>query len=139
MGGEIDQVRWRGVRPVEGISGIWPARNAVRVNKSVFRAGAASAIIYTVPAGKKCFITSLQQGSRMVSANSSYVDVIVRNEVDAEQYQISYMTFIVIGQQNLSRNFSPAIELDTGWDIILRNSHADLHSRAQANGWLEDE
>jgi len=138
MSGEPDQVRWRGVRPVYGIRGVWPAIDAERVHASSFRDGLGSNIIYTPAAGKIYFITGLVMASRLAVAAECYTRVWVRDVADAEVYRICEQPYISAGSLITPMSFFPALEIAAGYDLVSYSSHADLDLRCFTFGWLED-
>jgi len=138
MAGEPNEVVWRGVRPVSGIRGIWPARDSVRVSPqgSVFAVGVT--IIYTVPAGKLLFISGVNLGTGLSADANVRAFVAVRNAADVFQYGLIYHRFVKAGQLNSFPFFSPALEASAGWDAYLNSDSANLSSTCYMFGWLED-
>lgn len=138
MGGEADQVVWRGVRPVEGIRGIWPARNATRINKNASKFGIGTVLIYTVPAGKKLFISSSWMSIRLSVNVSCSASMGVNDDEAVHKYFMFYFMFDLAGQQADARNYTPALEAEPGDDVKMYNDNAGLDSRCGIHGWLED-
>ncbi|MFZ2149260.1 MAG: hypothetical protein WAV28_18775 [Sedimentisphaerales bacterium] len=138
MSGEANQVLWRGVRPISGIRGIWPDIDAVRVHASKFVSGVGVNIVYTVPAGKKLFISNALQSSLLTIDIQAFASLQVRNAADVQQYFISCHYFIVTGAYNTTFNFSLALEADAGWDVYVESNHANLATRGTIHGWLEN-
>lgn len=138
MGGEPDQVRWRGVRPVEGISGIWPSRNAVRVAESAGSTGLTVANVYTVPANKNLFISQAFLTSRLSADANSYSILYVVDELNADVYTICVHQYSIAGQQSTQQGFIPALEAGADYEVRLYNYNANLHCDALIFGWLED-
>lgn len=121
MGGEANQVQWRGVRPVEGISGIWPARDAVRVHAREPNEAEGTVIVYTVPAEKKMYLSNLILSGYQSEAEDTRATVAVRNVGDVIQYYAAEVRLGAAGQLNVPCHFVPALELDAGWDVVLIN------------------
>ncbi len=138
MSGESNQVVWRGVRPVEGIRGIWPARNAVRINEDAEAVGVSSITIYTVPANKILFISTVDMASIQSSIAAVSVRLNVFNELAAFSYRIKYHYFEAVGQQVSSSRYVPALEAAAGYTIRIFSAHADGQAAACLHGWLED-
>lgn len=139
MSGEPNQVLWRGVQPVSGIQGIWPAIDSVRVNESASRGGAGDVIIYTVPANKKLFISTINLSSRNNVVQDSTHHVSVRNDSDVEQYKIVYHLHSIVTSFASNHSFLVALEASAGWDVVLTQTLDDTAARAFLFGWLEDE
>lgn len=121
MGGETDQVKWRGVRPIYGISGIWPGRDAVRVHAREINDAAGDVILYTVPAGKKLYLPNLILSSYQPDDKEARARVWVRNDSDVLQYYVAEIRFGTAGQFVVPCHFVPALELLAGWDLVLTN------------------
>lgn len=138
MSGEADQVLWRGVRPVEGIRGVWPARNAVRVNKRGSQVSVGTAIVYTVPAGKILFISSSVFTTRMSAVAGAGANMAVRDTDDVTDYYMVDHKYGSIYQQTTSQYYLPALEAAAGYDVTVFNSHAALQTAGIFCGWLED-
>lgn len=138
MSGESNQVVWRGVRPVEGIAGVWPARNAARVNKFLTIAIAGLFDIYTVPADKKLYISATSLVSSMTTANTGRVFLAVRNVANTRQYITLYHNFIAVDREVTDLPHMPALEADAGWDVYLDSNHGDIDAFGAFFGWLED-
>ncbi len=138
MSGENDQVLWRGVRPVEGISGVWPARNATRLNKWALQSGAATKTIYTVAAGKTAFVTAGTFTSRLSAVGSQRGYMALLNDSSVLQYLIVQHLYETAGQLETPLSFMPALEAAAGWEIVITSLHADLDVFGSLFGWLED-
>jgi len=138
MGGETDEVRWRGIRPVEGISGVWPARDATRVNVEAYEAAGGVQTVYTVPAGKKAYITSVHLASRQSGTAENRTVVQLFNDLDVAQYIFASHYFDVAGQLSTCNNYFPALEALAGWYIKITVVGAALDTRTFIRGWTED-
>ena len=138
MGGELNQVRWRGVQPVEGIRGVWPARDSVRINKEATQAGIGNSIIYTVPADKIFFMTLSGIAAFNSAGAGNEGGVGVRNVTDVHQFYTCFHYFEVQGQASHSHNYFPAIEVPAGYDVYVVSNHANITALGSAFGWLED-
>lgn len=138
MPGECDRQLWRGIQPVEGIRGIWPARNAVRVTATAYQMGVGNDIAYTVPAGKILFITTQQIASRLSADSGTYAFSMLYDAVPAQQDLIGVHYYNKAGQNNSSVNFVPAVEVVAGWSVRCVVGNANLHARVNIYGWIED-
>lgn len=138
MGGETDRTRWRGVRPVDGISGVWPALNTTRVNKGAGKYETGTTIIYTVPTGKILFIASAFMGSRLSANGLKYATFDVSNAGDVLQYYMYQHQYDIAGQQANGMSFIPALEAEADWKIRLRVVGTNIEAIAIFHGWLED-
>lgn len=138
MSGETDQVRWRGVRPIDGVRGVWPEKDAERINKIVYNVGAGTFVGYTVPAGKKLFISSVIFPIRLTVAALGTSYGFVRDASDTLVYYIIGMNFAVQGQWSFSNQFCPALEVPAGFDVCLYTDLAGLDAWMLFFGWLED-
>lgn len=138
MPGETNEVNWRGVRPVSGIRGIWPARDAVRINAEGWIIVAGTAVVYTVPAGKILFIASAYLTTRFTVEALEGGHSSVRNGADVHQYRLNRHDHFVPGQLVSSQNFSPALEAAADWDVIVTSTHNNLRVAALIFGWIED-
>lgn len=138
MGGENDRVLWRGVRPVQGISGIWPARNAERVNEDAGSTGLTIATVYTVPANKKLFINQAFLTSRLSADADTHAVFYVVDELNADVYTICIHRYIIAGQQSTQQVFSPALEAGPDYEVRIYNYDANARCEGLIFGWLED-
>jgi len=138
MSGETNQVKWRGVQQVEGISGIWPARNAVRVAEQNVQIDIGTTIVYTVPAEKKLFISNAGISTTLASAVACRGYVAVRDGDDVTKYFVLFQQMYSVGQLTNFMGFVPALEAAAGWDVFVNTDNADLRCRGFVFGWLED-
>lgn len=138
MGVTDNELNWRGVRPLTGISGIWPAPNSTRVNASEAISDTGLVIVYTVPANKKLFISTVNLVTRNKAVQDAGHTVIVRNDTDVEQYKIVYHYHSTITGFASNHLFVIALEAAAGWDVVLTNTPDDTTARAFLFGWLED-
>lgn len=118
---EADQMLFRGVQPVLGIEGIWPSRDAVRVHAQKPNEVEGTVIVYTVPADKKMYLSNLILSGYQSEAQETRAKVSVRNGADEIQYCVAEVRFGAAGQLNVPCHFVPALELNTGWDVVLIN------------------
>lgn len=138
MSGEADQVKWRGVRPVSGIRGIWPDVDAVRAHGRAYQAGIGTNIVYTVPSGKILFISTYFFASRL-SVDGSYNGFIgARDTDDVVQFIMIYHFYDFKGQIATTAPFTPALEALAGWDVIVQSYNVNLDVNGGFFGWLED-
>ncbi len=138
MSDESDRVRWRGIRPVDGIEGIWPARNAVRIYKSKGLIGIGTEIIYTVPGSTKLFISASHLASRYSIDGLAFSTMLVRDGSDDLIDYLNRHYYAIKGHQVSDWNHFPAYEVPAGYDICLYSGEADHVSYAFISGWLED-
>lgn len=138
MSGETNQVVWRGVRPVEGIRGIWPARNAVRINQEATQAGEGNAIVYTVPANKIFFMTTAGMAAFNSAGGGKFAGVGVRNGADAHQIYLCFHYFAAQAEHSHQHRYFPAIEVIAGYDVYVVTDSANITALGMAHGWLED-
>jgi len=137
MSGEADQVKWRGVRPIEGIRGIWPDQNATRINKSEALVGAGSQIIYTVPAGKKLFVSTAALCTVLGINVLSGGWLEARDAADVRQYFMMSHALNIAGHMADFVSYLPALELEDGWDVALWTYGGGVEVRGYIFGWLE--
>lgn len=126
------------VRPAAGIKGIWAPEGSVRVNEAVQSIGEGGAGVYTVPANKILFIATAGLTTSLSTDQVSVGGLQVRDEGDALAYSIMLSIFAKAGQAGIFSRFSPALEVEAGWDVFVSGSHADMVARALFFGWLED-
>lgn len=138
MSGESNRVLWRGVRPVQGIRGVWPARNAVRIAKEATQVGVGSAIVYTVPADKIFFMTSPGLSCYNSAGAGNNSGLGVRNGADVHQYYLIFHYFSAQSQHSGFRRLFPAIEVPATFDVYVMSSNANVTALGSAFGWLED-
>lgn len=138
MSGEENQVKWRGVQPVDGIRGVWPARDAVRFTASEWRAGIGTTLMYTVPVGMIAYITTAGLASLSTGAAAVSARLEVRNALDVLQYYMFYHYFAIPGQFTSFVTFLPGREAEAGWKINVYSNNAIVSARGLVFGWLED-
>ncbi len=138
MSGESNKTVWRGVRPVEGIRGIWPARDSLRLNIVAQVSGVDTLTIYTVPAGKIGFISAVDVTSRLSSVAQTYLRVFVLDDEAALAYRVMFHYYDAIGQQTTPHQYSPALEGAAGYVWKIFTAHADLDATVVIHGWEED-
>ena len=138
MSGETDQARWRGVRPVAGIQGVWPAIGAVRIQKHGHQTAVGTHLFYTVPDGKKLFISSSLLASKLNVGAEVRCYAYVRDTGDVTQYVLGDNLFTQAGQLSTHSNFFPALEIPAGYDLCLNCSGVNQEARCTVDGWLED-
>lgn len=121
MGGEVNQVLWRGVQPVNGIAGIWPAVDAARVHANKENNADGTEIVYTVPAGKKFYLSNAILNTYQAAVQEKRAILAVRDDEDVIQYYVLINRFGAAGQLVVSDHFVPALEAEAGWDVVLIN------------------
>lgn len=138
MSGEANQVLWRGVQPVSGIRGVWPAIDAVRVQSSANAQGVATTLLYTVASGKKLFISSANQSSRVSADAACFSYFAIRNVADERVRTLLFEWFRFAGQTTNQVRYFPALEVPAGFDVYIDSNHDNLDVFGIFNGWLED-
>lgn len=138
MSGESNQVKWRGVQPVSGIRGVWPAIDAVRIAEGTYQSGQGTVVVYTVPAGKILYISSAYLTSRLTAAVATYTWMITRNVADVTQVHMLSAYYSVVDAKTFAIPYVPALELPAGYDVAIYVHSATLSSRGGIFGWLED-
>jgi len=138
MPGESDRTKWRGIRPIHGIRGIWPALDSVRVTDSGSQTGSGTNDIYTVPSGKILFISNAQLTTRQTATANTAGYISVKNDSDVHQYHFCYLLHSIASAFNMSAEFRPALEAGAGWDVYVGSNNAALAVVGAFFGWLED-
>ena len=138
MSGEPNQVVWRGVQPVAGIRGIWPAIDSARINLGGYVPASTLLNLYTVPAGKTLFIFSAYLTTKLGSTTNTYAWILTRDAAAAAYVYLITQYYHVSGNQTNAIHFKPAIELPEGYDVILQTGAGTLEARGGVFGWLED-
>lgn len=138
MGGEPDQVKWRGVQPVSGLRGVWPARNAVRISEDALKTGSGNSTLYTVPESKILFISSALLTTRLSADAQCRGKLSVYTDGDTEVNILLYQLLEKAGQLCNNTQFIPAIEVPAAYYINVDSNHANLSAMGFINGWLED-
>ena len=138
MPGEQNQVLWRGVRPVHGIRGIWPDRNATRIYEEATANGVDTVTIYIVPADKILFISNLSFTTRMAIDGSAAPRVYAATGAGALVYRVIYHYYDLAGHQVTTSLFQPALEVIATNKLLLFNNHASCYASGVLHGWLED-
>lgn len=121
MSGETDQVKWRGVQPAAGVDGVWPSIDATRARARGENENEGSVVVYTVPAGKKLYLSSVILNAYQPAANKARTQVVVNNAADVLQFYVAEIGFSVVGQISCPLIFVPALELAAGWKVVLTN------------------
>lgn len=138
MQGEPNQTRWRGVQPVSGIRGIWPARNSLRINKTGTAVAVQSTVIYTVPANKILFISSL-----FMSVLNSPEQIVefhawVEDVDHGERIRLISTYLKDLSTDTSSMAYLPALEAEADWHVHFSCDKANAFGRLIFSGWLED-
>lgn len=126
------------MQPVDGIRGIWPARNAARVNGTGTLSGLGNLVVYTVPAGKRLFISSLFMTIKSDVVQAVAFHAMVRDGDDNEQYRLMSSYMAIAGQDVGNMSYLPALELEAGWDVYITLNFDNSWVRIIFSGWLED-
>lgn len=125
------------MQPVSDIQGIWPSATAERIYATNSLSASDTAILYTVPANRKLFISNGILTSRNLILQVASSVVFVRNAEDDEAYRMLAHYFSLKGQECNQHNFFPALEATAGFDVCMRNLQGNFFSRATIFGWLE--
>lgn len=136
--GEPNQVLWRGVRPITGIRGVWPGIDAERIVKSKYLSGAGPAIVYTVPADTRLYLTSAFASVRFDGAGPSWAAIGVRDGGDAHLYWLAMIYVVDASFYNTPLSYFPALEMTAGYDVYVKTGSANADINGIINGWLED-
>jgi len=138
MTGETNQVKWRGVRPVAGIDGIWPATGATRILKDNSQLGVGTAIVYTVPADTKLYLSGASLSSRQAVQDAATAGLGIRTAGDVHVNWLLYHWYYRIAEQCQSMAYLPAVGIPAGYDVYVNSDHANVAVRGIIRGWLED-
>jgi len=138
MPGEANQVKWRGVRPVAGIRGVWPAIDSVRVQASDSISGAIHKTVYTVPDGKILFLSSAGLSCLNSAGGGVYTGLGIRDADDTHVYYLLLHWFSAQSQHSGNHTFFPAVEVPADYDLYLISNGANIGSTGMGFGWLED-
>jgi len=124
--GEPNQVKWRGIRPVEpreaipvqpfGDFGTQIAKDAYANNSTV--------IIHTVTSGKSLYLCNI--GLSVFPTASGYGYFYVRDENDTTQYRFFRPRRQQYDGEMVSMTFNPPLIIPEGWDIVLWSQVADF-------------
>jgi len=133
--GEPNQVKWRGIRPVEPREAI-PVQPfgdfGTQITKSVY-ANNATKIIHTVSSGKSLYLCSVALSVFPTALGEGYI--YVRDENDTTQYYI----LVTRRQENdgemVSMTFNPPIQIPAGWDICVVSSATNFKLRGFIFGY----
>lgn len=139
MGGEANQLLWRGIRQIEGVRGVWPARNSTRFHNNTGRSIAGVSLVYTVPTGKILFLSTIGCSSRLSAAANVFCYIYINDAGASTIVRPIVHNYTVAGQMAESKYYCPAIEAPAGGTVRLYNSAANLHIEGLFSGWIEDE
>lgn len=137
--GERNVARWFGVRPTDPPEtipvSVAPPTGLVHVSASGIQYQAGTVVIYTVPAGKTLFLSSIQAG---VGSTGNHVQTSarVRNATDAVQYYLFRTYGYGIMAFSIDRVYDPPKEIPAGWDIAFVGV-AGADAGMVIDGWLE--
>ncbi|RLG10436.1 hypothetical protein DRN69_09010 [Candidatus Pacearchaeota archaeon] len=120
--GEPNQVKWRGIRPVEPREAI-PVQPFGDFGTQVAKHSSINndtTIIHTVMSGKILYLCSLSFGMTPINAGEGWI--FVRDEND----NITYYLFTTYRQQNdgicISMTFNPPLIIPAGYDICIQSN-----------------
>jgi len=123
---EPNQVRWVGTRP--GHNGSQVAASGSANN--------ATAVVYTVTAGKTLHITHWTcEGN--ASATGGVCQLEIENAAGVQQYIILKMGFNAVGQMLGVGNLAYPLEVPAGYKVAVVSSAATMTVNAFVHGWEE--
>ena len=111
--------------------------DATRITETNGANGAETAIIYTVPASKILFISSIWMASRESVAAAGYCKIFTRTAADVTDKNLIYHYYDLAGHQVSSLPYFPAIEIPALYDVCVLSFHANIDALAGFSGWLE--
>lgn len=112
--------------------------NAERIYKDNYQNGEGGQTIYTVPAGKKLFITTAWISARNSNTTSGEAYLQLRNASAQKIYMMACIRFDISGQGSMPQLFIPALEGLAGYDVRLDCTNAGIDARAGFTGYLQD-
>lgn len=139
---EDNQVKWRGIRPVEPLENIqvhlgpWEgqvgSKSRVQIKKSV-EGNNNTTIIHTVTSGKKFYLCSCHCAGD--NGNNQETHLSVRDDGDTLQYAIIGFTASAATPMNEALTFNPPLEIAAGFDVVLITDAG--HADGFVFGWEE--
>jgi len=117
--GESNQVKWRGIRPVEPREAI-PIQPYTDFGTQVAKdnyANNSTVIIHTVTSGKSLYLCSI--GFSVFPTATGHGVFFVRDESDTTQYRFFYIRRQSDDGDMVSMTFNPPLVIPEGWDICL--------------------
>lgn len=153
MGDEANQVKWVGIRstnpesniPIKPSSthnihavqpGKWDATYQGVARTQIIMANQAIAgtvIIYTVPAGKKLYITTAYAAFSHTAAD--YALLATRNAADVYVYTIIQLSIVVAGNLGISHSFPMPLIVEPLYDVWF--SVTNGNGFGGITGWIE--
>ena len=123
---EPNRARWVGVRP--GHDGEQVMILGAIVN--------ATAIVYTVPAGKMLYLCEWMLADMDNATGAMYFSI--RNVADVWVRDLAGIRIVVASSWISDHgNAWPPIEVPAGYDLYAYSSGAGLTARCSAHGWIE--
>ena len=126
------------VSQVSGVHGIWPASNSLRINKTGYQGVEGGVNVYTVPVGKKLYITDSFLSSRLSADADARAQLTLKDVGEALKYYLQSHYYALAGQMAAPTRYVPALEAVATDIVKLESVGADVKCRAVINGWLED-
>ena len=123
---EPNEVRWVGVRPAH--RGEHFAVSSLATNATV--------VLYTVPAGKTCYLCGATLSTYQGVVNGTGT-LVVRNAADVLQYTLATLVNPVTTSLVCPMIFTPPIEIAAGWDIAIVSNLAGVTAHGFIRGWVE--
>lgn len=124
--GEPNQVKWRGIRPVEPREAI-PIQPygdfGTQVAKSAY-VNNTTTIIHTVTSGKSLYLCSIALSVFPTAAGYGYF--YVRDENDTTQYTILRPKRQQDDGEMVTMTFNPPLVIPEGYDIVIRSQVTDF-------------
>lgn len=117
--GEPNQVKWRGIRPVDPREAI-PVQPfgdfGTQIVKDTY-ADNSTVIIHTVTSGKSLYLCSIALS--VIPAATGYGYFYVRDDSDTTQYRFFRPRRQQYDGEMVSMTFNPPLIIPEGWDICL--------------------
>ena len=123
---EPNQVKWMGTRP--GHNGEQVIENNTANN--------ATAIVYTVPAGKTLFLTTAVLAGFGTAASINNFGSIY-DSTPAQWREIGRLPVFANGGTAYAASFNPPLEVPTGYTVRITSGVASCWAYLTIHGWVE--
>jgi len=133
--GEGNQVKWRGIRPIDPREAI-PIQPYADFGTQVAKdhyANNSITIIHTVTSGKNLYLCSATFSVFPAATGEGYM--YVRNENDALQYYLFFIRRPTDNGTMVSVSFNPPLIIPQGWDICVRSMTLNFRVRGFIFGY----
>jgi len=111
--------------------------DATRINSSLIDVDGTTAILYTVPDGKRLFIDSFWVAVTNNAAGTSGVHLIIRDTSDVQVNRLFLLPIAGNAMNSASQYICPAIEVTAGYDVCIKSDIANCKGHGGIFGWLE--